>query len=89
MEEIKLNDDIIDQIKDFKSWRATKEQKLLIDELILNKELREFYKKYGLCENCNQPKNNRYWCRICSKFYLKNYHFVMNPIFQSRLFLLL
>ena len=49
MEEIKLSDDVFDQIKDFKRWNLTEEQKLLIDKLILNEELKECYKKYGLC----------------------------------------
>src|ERR1043165_3108757 len=66
MEEIKLSDDVIDQIKDFNHYKLTEEQKLLIDKLILNEELKECYKEYGLCEKCKQPKNNRYWCRICT-----------------------
>ena len=28
---------------------------MLIDKLILNEELKERYKKYGLCKDCNQP----------------------------------
>ena len=66
MEEIKLSDDVIDQIKDFKYWNLTEEQKLLIDKLILNEELKRNYKKYGLCKKCKQPKNNYIWCRICT-----------------------
>src|ERR1043165_6543513 len=65
MEEIKLSDDVIDQIKDFNHYKLTEEQNLLIDKLILNEELKECYKEYGLCENCKQPKNNIKWCRIC------------------------
>ena len=55
MEEIKLNDDVIEQIKDFVYFNLTEKQKLLIDKLILNEELKERYKKYGLCEECKQP----------------------------------
>ena len=66
MEEIKLGDDVIEQIKDFDHRYLTEEQELLIDKLILNEELKECYKEYGLCKQCNQPKNNYYWCRICT-----------------------
>jgi hypothetical protein len=66
MEEIKLSDDVIDQIKDFEFWDLTEKQKLLIDKLISNKELKRCYKHYGLCKKCKQPKNNPHWCRICA-----------------------
>ena len=56
MEEFKLSDDVIDQIKDFDHRNLTKEQELLIDKLILNEELKKCYKKYGLCKKCKQPK---------------------------------
>ena len=36
MEEIKLSDDVFDQIKEFNYKYLTEEQKLLIDKLILN-----------------------------------------------------
>ena len=65
MEEIKLSDDVFDQIKDFNRRNLTEEQKLLIDKLILNDELKERYKYYGLCGECKQPKNNNDWCRVC------------------------
>ena len=65
MEEIKLSDDVIDQIKDFDHKYLTEEQKSLIDKLILNEELKECYKDYGLCKQCKQPKNNGIWCRMC------------------------
>src|SRR5580765_8164419 len=65
MEEIKLSDDVIDQIKDFEDWNLTEEQELLIDKLILNDELKQCYKENGLCEKCGQPKNNGFWCRVC------------------------
>ena len=65
MEEIKLSDDVINQIKDFNRWDLTEEQEVLVDKLILNEELKECYKQYGLCEKCKQPKNY-YWCRICT-----------------------
>src|SRR2546429_7799403 len=52
---MKLSDDVIEQIKDFSHYDLTEEQKLLIDKLILNEELKNNYKKYGLCKRCNQP----------------------------------
>ncbi|RIA95728.1 hypothetical protein C1645_816317, partial [Glomus cerebriforme] len=55
---MELNDDIIEQIKDFNHKELTKEQNLLIDKLILNKELKERYKKHGLCKECNQPNTS-------------------------------
>jgi hypothetical protein len=66
MEEFKLSDDVINQIKDFDCYTLTEEQELLIDKLILNEELKRYYKRYGLCEKCKHPKNNDYWCRICA-----------------------
>src|ERR1043165_7238339 len=66
MDEIKLSDDVIDQIKDFNHKRLFEKRELLIDKPILNEELKKCYKKYGLCEKCNQPKNNNRWCRICT-----------------------
>src|ERR1043165_8549630 len=77
----KLSDDVINQIKDFKpDWRCdfafydnlTDEQKSLIDELIPNEELRERYKKHGLCKECSQPNtgndvyNGHPWCQSCN-----------------------
>src|SRR5205814_6606285 len=58
-------DDVFNQIKDFVFWNLTEEQEVLIDKLILNEELKECYKEYGLCEKCKQPKNTSRWCRIC------------------------
>src|SRR2546429_8439401 len=64
MEEIKLSDDVIEQIKDFNIRYLTEEQKLLIDKLILNEELKVRYKKNGLCKECKQPINKKYrWCQ--------------------------
>jgi hypothetical protein len=67
MEVFKLSDDVINQIKDFDHnyWNLTEEQQLLINELILNEELKKCYKERGLCKKCKQPKNNWVWCRIC------------------------
>ena len=64
----KLSDDVINQIKGFPNYysQLTEEQKSLIDELIPNKELRERYKKYGLCKECRQPNTGRYWCQSCN-----------------------
>src|SRR2546423_12107625 len=70
MEEIKLSDDVIEQIKDFYHNCLTKEQKLLIDKLILNEELKKRYKEYGLCKECKQPNTGfyagYYWCLSCN-----------------------
>ena len=55
MEGIKLSDGVFEQLKeieqmeDFNSKYLTKEQELLIDKLILDEELKERYKSYGLC----------------------------------------
>ena len=66
MEEIKqLSDDVYEQIKDFDHEGLTEEQESLIDKLISDKELNNFYKGHGLCNECKQPKNNHNWCRTC------------------------
>ena len=66
MEEIKLlSDDVYEQIKDFDNDHLTEEQKLLIDKLISDEELNEWYIMRGLCNECKQPKNNHNWCRTC------------------------
>ena len=66
MKEIKLSKNVVKQIKNFDHENLTKKQKALIDKLILNEELEECYKYYGLCKKCKQPKNNSWWCRICT-----------------------
>jgi hypothetical protein len=72
MEQKYLSDDVFEQIKaieqtkDFKRPFLTEKQKLLIDKLILNEELKERYKKYGLCKECKQPKTDYYWCQSCN-----------------------
>ena len=38
----------------------------MIDELIPNEELRERYKKHGLCRECSQPNTGEYWCQSCN-----------------------
>src|SRR4051794_10797139 len=74
MEEIKLSDDVIDQIKDFNRRKLTDEQKSLIDKLILNEELNHCYKEFGLCEICKQPNTGDYWCQSCnSKHFQQNF----------------
>ncbi|UZO14333.1 uncharacterized protein OCT59_005793 [Rhizophagus irregularis] len=50
MDEIKLSDDVIEQIKDFEYGKLTEEQESLTDKLITDKELKERYKNYGLCK---------------------------------------
>ncbi|EXX59253.1 Cdc15p [Rhizophagus irregularis DAOM 197198w] len=71
MDEIKLSDDVIEQIKDFIYRELTKEQESLIDKLITDEELKERYKNYGLCKNCKQPKSSFYYCRSCKSQYFK------------------
>ena len=66
MEEIKLSDDVIEQIKHFNHWDLTAVQNLLIDKLILNEELKARYKEYGLCKECKQPKTDYTWCQSCN-----------------------
>ena len=66
MEEIKLSDDAFEQMKDFNRYNLTEEQTLLIDKLILNEELKERYKKYGLCKVCKQPDTCPDWCQSCN-----------------------
>ena len=79
MEEIKLSNDVIDQIKDFDCdyhdyYYLTEEQKLLIDKLILNEELKECYKKYGLCKECKQSNTVFDWCQQCNaKHFQQNF----------------
>jgi hypothetical protein len=66
MDEIKLSDDVLEQIKDFKYWRLTEEQESLIDKLIKDEELKEHYKKHGLCKNCDHLNINFELCNYCS-----------------------
>jgi len=74
MDETKLGDDVFEQIKDFYHWSLTEEQKLLIDKLILNEELKKRYKDYGLCEECKQPNTGYKWCQSCnSKHFKQNF----------------
>src|ERR1051325_11443581 len=61
-----LSDAVYEQIKDFDHDYLTEEQKLLVDKLILDEELKNNYKKNGLCEKCRQPKNSWMWCQICN-----------------------
>ncbi|EXX72052.1 Ypk2p [Rhizophagus irregularis DAOM 197198w] len=65
MGEFKLSDVIIEQIKDFNHRNLTKEQKSLIDKLILNEELKKRYKENGLCNVCNRIKICIFWCNYC------------------------
>src|SRR5436189_3174402 len=66
MEENKLSDEVIEQIKQMEQMEDYEE----IDKLILNKELKERYKEYGLCKECKQPNTGGYsvqtWCLSCN-----------------------
>src|ERR1700733_1891651 len=70
MEEIRLSDDVFEQIKDYDHRYLTEEQNLLIDKLILNDELKKHYKENSLCNECKQPNtgynNGFYWCQSCN-----------------------
>src|ERR1700722_15734155 len=66
MEQKYLSDDVFEQIKDFDIDELTEEQKLLIDKLILNEELKESYKGCGLCKECKQPNTGYKWCQLCN-----------------------
>src|SRR5689334_15138620 len=67
MDEIKISDDVYEQIKDFpKSGLLTKEQRSLIDRLILNEELKKRYLSFCVCKMCKQPNTGHYsWCQPC------------------------
>ena len=44
-------------------------------KLLLNKELKERYKHYGVCEECKQPKAGNNWCQSCnSKHFQQNFN---------------
>jgi len=68
MEQNYIGNDAFEQIKDFHHKNLNKEQKLLIDKLIPNEELKQRYKDYGLCKECKQPNTGRYcgWCQSCN-----------------------
>ncbi|RIA85962.1 kinase-like domain-containing protein [Glomus cerebriforme] len=66
MEEIKISDDVFEQIKDFER-HLTEEENLLVDKLILNEELKQRFKAFYLCKECKQPNTgSNYWCRPCN-----------------------
>ncbi|GET02601.1 kinase-like domain-containing protein [Rhizophagus clarus] len=74
MDEIKLSDDVIEQIKDFVHYDLTEEQESLIDKLILNEKLKTNYNEYGLCHECNLINTGRNYCRSCkSKYFQQNF----------------
>src|SRR5947207_3299070 len=74
MEEIKqLSDNVFEQIKDFR-WRfLSEEQKSIIDKLIPDEELKECYRKHGLCKECKQLKNAYDWCQCNFQRNFKNW----------------
>src|SRR2546429_7010246 len=74
IEEIKLGDEVIEQIKYFYHWQLNNKQELLIDKLILNEELKGRYKNYGLCNECKQPNTDHSWCQSCNaKHFQQNF----------------
>ena len=66
MEQNYISNDVFEQIKDFKYHNLSEEQKLLIDKLIPNEELKQRYKQYGLCKGCKQPYTSDDWCQPCN-----------------------
>jgi hypothetical protein len=77
VEGCKISDGVIEQIKNFplderNLPKLNSDQELLVNKLISNKSLRERYKKYGLCLECNQPNtgyeywSRTYWCQSCN-----------------------
>src|SRR5581483_6963007 len=74
MEQNYISNDVFEQIKDFDFEELSEEQKLLIDKLIPNEELKQRYINYGLCQGCKQPKTEDYWCQSCnSKCFQQNF----------------
>ena len=82
MEQNYISNDVFEQIKDFnhRERELTEEQKLLIDELIPNEELKQRYIDHGLCKGCKQPNTNNnsalnyVWCQPCnSKRFQQNF----------------
>ncbi|RIA83497.1 kinase-like domain-containing protein [Glomus cerebriforme] len=74
MEQKYLSDDVFEQIKDFNDYYyLTEEQKLLIDKLIINEELKSRYKYYGLCNECKQPNIDFNWCQSSVEHYQQNF----------------
>ncbi|PKC07966.1 kinase-like protein [Rhizophagus irregularis] len=65
MDEIKLSDDVIEQIKYFNPFHLTEEQESLIDKLITDEDLKERYEENGLCKKCNQIRINTDFCNYC------------------------
>ena len=63
--DIIIDSNVIEVIKDFDHRNLTEEQELLTNKIILDERLKGCYKEYGLCEECKQPLNH-YWCRICN-----------------------
>src|ERR1051325_5434993 len=68
-----LSDAVYEQIKDFVCYDLTEEQELLVDKLILDDELKNNYKKYGLCEKCKQTKNYYNQCYYYAKHFQQNF----------------
>src|SRR4051794_14243116 len=76
MEEMKLSDVAIEIMKDFYHGYLTEEQELLIDDILaFNEELKQRYKKHGLCNECKQPNTDSNtdsnhlevtWCQSCN-----------------------
>src|SRR5581483_11073761 len=74
MEQTYISNDVFEQIKDFNRRNLSEEQKLLIDKLISNEELKQRYKFCGLCKGCKQINTEYKWCQPCnSKHFQQNF----------------
>ena len=74
MEQNYISNDVFEQIKDFKYQKLNKEQKLLIDKLIPNEELKQCYMDNGICKGCKRINTGIYWCQPCnSKRFQQNF----------------
>jgi hypothetical protein len=75
MEQNYISNDVFEQIKDFVGYYfLSEEQKLLIDKLIPNEELKQRYIDNGICKGCKQINTGYDWCKPCdSKHFQQNF----------------
>ena len=83
-----LSKDVINKLKEFPEYKSrfktykfpfyqhlNEKEKALLDELIPNEDLRERYKRYGLCDECGQVNTNMIvhigWCQLCNSKHLQ------------------
>jgi len=64
-----ISPEVISELKKFNHEDLTSEQELLVNELIIDEELRQRYYRYGLCSECCQPNTGKEvdgWCQSCN-----------------------